>query len=151
MIKPKKQERAHADFPRRAAEVFQSSVASIEHDNIKIELQPFTLRRVILLHSIESPLFYSDGQWGIGAGWAATVTIMSGDAHELSALLARNGAAGLVEYALDQAEGLEDFEAITLAAQALRDSWKRIQELDPPDIMDAPAGNASGPAPETAG
>lgn len=134
------------DFPTRAAEVFRNATTRVSCGGCAVELRPFTIRRVAMLHSVESPLFYSDGRWGLGAGWCATAYVMAGDAAELADTLAHGGAAALVRAALEWADGLADFELVALCAQTLKDSWSRIMALDPPDLDGGGEGNAPRPA-----
>lgn len=136
--------RTHPDFPTRAAEVFRDGVGVVEHEGVSVALQPFTIRRVALLHSVESPLFYPDGRYGVGVGWMLTVFIMATDAVEASELLAVRGPAGFAAVALDWCDAMQDYELCALCALALQDAWDRIMKLDPPDLLpkDKPTGEA---------
>ena len=141
--------RTHPDFPTRAAEVFRDGLAVVEHEGVSVALQPFTIRRVALLHSVESPLYYPDGgRFGVGLGWMLTVFVMGTDAIETSELFATRGSAGFVLAALDWCEAMRDYELCALCGLAIQDAWERIMSLDPPDLLDkdkaagGDAGNA---------
>jgi len=137
----------HPDFPTRAAEVFRNAIGTIEHEGVSVELQPFTIRRVALLHSVQSPLFYPDSKFGAGVGWMLTVFVMGTDAVQSSRLLAHTGVAGFVEEALTWADEMHDYELCAMCALAIKDSWERICRLDPPDVLgDAEAKGAAGNA-----
>ena len=125
---------SHPDFPSRAAEVFRDSIGTIKHGGVEVALQPFTIRRVALLHSTWSPLFYTDPKYGVGVGWMVSVFIMSTDARETSEVLAVQGVAGLVSEALDWCDAMQDYELCALCALAIKDAWTRIETLDPPDV-----------------
>jgi hypothetical protein len=141
--------RTHPDFPTRAAEVFRDGLAVVEHEGVSVALQPFTIRRVALLHSVESPLYYPDGgRFGVGLGWMLTVYIMGTDAGEASELLAVRGPAGFALAALDWCDAMQDYELCALCGLAIQDAWERIMTLDPPDLMpkDQAAGGDAGNA-----
>jgi len=146
-MKTKPSAPSHADFPSRAAEVFRCAIGTITHAGVSVDLQPFTIRRVALLHSVQSPLFYAEPKFGVGIGWMVTTFLMSADAHEASAVLAYGGVAALVIEAVDWADAMQDYELCAMCALAIKDSWERINKLDPPDILNdseakGDAGNA---------
>lgn len=137
---------AHPDFPTRAADVFRESVAKIEHGGVSVVIEPFTIRRVALLHTVQSPLFYTCPRFGNGIGWMLSVYIMAYDQDDASLQLAELGLSGFVQTALAWADGLKDYELCAMCALAIQDGWDRILSLDPPDIMpkdgSPPSGNA---------
>lgn len=146
-MKKKPNTPSHPDFPSRAAEVFRDGIGTIEHDGVSVELQPFTIRRVALLHSAQSPLFYAEPKFGVGVGWMVTTFVMGTDAKETSNILAYGGVAALVAEAIDWADQMQDYELCAMCALAIKDAWERINRLDPPDILDkaearSDAGNA---------
>lgn len=134
-MKTKKTRPSHPDFPTRAAEVFKSSIGAVKHGGVSVELQPFTIRRVALLHSVWSPLFYREPEYGPGVGWMVTTFIMAVDAAEASQVLATQGIAGLIMEALNWCDAMQDYELCALCALAIRDAWQRIETLDPPDML----------------
>lgn len=134
MIK-KRQRPAPPDFPTRSAEVFKSALGAIEHNGVSVELQLFTIRRVALLHSIWSPLYYREPEYGPGVGWMITTYIMATDDTEASHILATEGVAGLIEAGLTWCDAMQDYELCALCALAIKDAWTRIEQLDPPDIL----------------
>lgn len=130
-----KRNATHPDFPSRAAEVFRDAIDTIKHGGVEVALQPFTIRRVALLHSVWSPLFYTEPKFGVGVGWMVSVFIMATDAREVSEVLAGQGVAGLVTEALDWCDAMQDYELCALCALAIKDAWMRIETLDPPDVI----------------
>ena len=114
-------------------------------------LRPFTLRRRILLHAVECPLWYDGERFGLAPSWCACLRIL--EEEDAAALaLAVDGPAAFVAYSLEWAERHEPaiaFKDIAAAADAIKDEWFRLCELDAPErkpgeVVTA-AGEADGP------
>ncbi|MBR1608680.1 MAG: hypothetical protein IJ678_03590, partial [Kiritimatiellae bacterium] len=65
------------DFPARARSALLPT-AMVRCGGAAATLGPLTIRRLALLHSIETPLFYPGSRLGTGLGWLASAYVLSG-------------------------------------------------------------------------
>ena len=125
----------NAALPTCAAAALSAGVPVPLKRGGSLFLRPFTLRRILALHSVESPLFYPESRYGAGHGWAATLLILAAeDDAAVSLRLARDGAADFVAGALEWAEGegLAE-EDVAAGMRAVAAEWIRIRDLDRPE------------------
>lgn len=137
------------DLPSRAASALAPGFPLSLASGKKILLQPFTPQRLLLLHSVECPLFYDEGRYGLPLAWAASMRIMAEpNAEALAYELALNGTAGFVADAFAWFGTFEPalaFEDLAAFAVALKAEWSRICDLDRADRPDGD-GSAVGEA-----
>lgn len=145
----------NAALPTRAAAALSEGVPLPLRGGGRLFLRPFSIRRLLALHSVESPLFYPECRYGNGLGWAATMLILAAeDDRAVSVQLARDGAADFVAGSLDwieaQGVGIDDVGA---AAAAVKAEWRRVCDLDRPEKKAGqevtPAGESSRPGTDT--
>ena len=145
----------NAALPTRAAAALSEGVSVPLERGGSLFLRPFTIRRILALHSVQSPLFYPDSRYGLGLGLAATVLILAAEDDAAVALqLARDGAADFVAGSLEwvEARGLTeaDVKSVTVAAM---NEWRRVDDLDRPEKKAGqevtPAGESSRPGTAT--
>ena len=125
----------NAALPTRAAAALSAGVPVPLKRGGNLFLRPFTLRRILALHSVESPPFYPESRYGAGLGWAATLLILAAeDDAAVSLRLARDGAADFVAGALEWAEAQGfDIEDVGNASDAVKAEWSRVRDLDRPE------------------
>ena len=84
------------DFPGRARDALLPTATATAGGHTAV-LGPLTIRRLALIHSLETPLFYPDTRLGTGLGWLATGYALAADTHarRLTRLLAERGAAAV--------------------------------------------------------
>lgn len=140
-------------LPTRAAAALSNGIPVKLTNGGTLFLRPFTLRRILALHSVESPLYRLDScRYGVGLGWAATLLILAAeDDAAVSLQLARDGAADFVAGSLEwvEAQGLTEAD-VDAAVRAIVNEWIRIRDLDKPEKKTAQevtaAGESSRPA-----
>lgn len=143
------------DFPGRARDALLPTATARAGGHAAV-LGPLTIRRLALIHSLETPLFYPDTRLGTGLGWLATGYALAEDtdARRLTRLLAERGAGAVADEACDWAEaafpGADPLRAIMDASRSL---WRAACGLDPAPSGDgdaegpvAPSGESSRPA-----
>lgn len=133
-------------LPTRAAAALSAGVPVPLKAGGTLFLRPFTLRRILALHSVESPLFYPESRYGAGLGWAATLLILAAeDDAAVSIQLARDGAADFVAGSLEWAETQGfDIEDVGNASDAVKAEWSRVRDLDRPEKKSAREVTAAG-------
>lgn len=145
----------NAALPTRASAALSEGVPLPLEGGGRLFLRPFTVRRLLALHSIESPLFYPDSRYGNGLGWAATLLVLAAeDDKAVSVQLARDGAADFVAGSLEwiEAQGLTEKD-VAAGMRAVAAEWVRIRDLDRPEKTVArevtSAGESSRPGTAT--
>ncbi len=134
--------------PSRAAAALSPAFPLVLRDGRKLPLGPFTPRRELMLHTVESPLYYDGARYGLPFGWAATLRILAEpDAAALSRRLALDGPAEFVAGSVDwiEAQGLTP-DDIGEAAAAIKAERRRIDDLDRNDGPTEEASTAMGEA-----
>ena len=134
--------------PSRAAAALSPVFPLVLADGRRLPLGPFTLRRELMLYTIESPLHYDGARYGLPFGWAATLRILAEpDAAALSRELALDGPAEFVAGSLDwfEAQGLS-LDDLGEAVSAIKAEWRRLSGLDRPDGPKEDASTAMGEA-----
>lgn len=133
-------------LPTRAAAALSAGVPVPLKAGGTLFLRPFTLRRILALHSVESPLFYPESRYGAGLGWAATLLILAAeDDAAVSLQLARDGAADFVAGSLEwaEAQGLAEAD-IAAGMRATASEWIRVKDLDKAEKQTAREVTAAG-------
>ena len=135
-------------LPHSAADVFRESVAKIEHGGVSVVIEPFTIRRVALLHTVQSPLFYTCPRFGNGIGWMLSVYIMAYDQDDACSNSRSLGLCGICANSPCVGRWAQDYELCAMCALAIQDGWDRILRPTRPDLMpkgwEPSLGKASG-------
>ncbi len=122
------------DFPSRARSALLPT-ATLRAGGRAATLGPLSIRRLALLHSLETPLFYQPApRLGPGLGWLASAYALwdGADDRRLVRLLAEKGPGAVAEEACRWAE--EQFPGADVLAscmEAVRALWRDLCALDP--------------------
>lgn len=121
------------DFPSRARSALLPT-ATLRAGGRAATLGPLTIRRLALLHSLETPLFYPRSRLGTGLGWLASAYALwdGADDRRLVRLLSEKGAGAVAEEACQWAEEVfPGADVLAPCMDSVRALWRDLYALDP--------------------
>lgn len=121
------------DFPSRARSALLPTVL-LKAGPHRATLGPLSIRRLALMHSLETPLFYPRSRLGAGLGWLASAYVLwdRADDRRLVRVLAEKGAGAVAEEACQWAEEVfPGADVLAPCMDSVRALWRDLCALDP--------------------